>query len=57
MLTGIDAEINENDIFIIDRFRIKIWTEHEFGNKSVVYDSGLEADDTDENAMAQLNGV
>jgi hypothetical protein len=57
MLTGIDAEINENDIFIIDRFRIKIWTEDEFGNESVVYDSGLEADDTDENAMAQLGGV
>jgi hypothetical protein len=57
MLTGIDAEINENDTFTIDRFRIKIRIEDEFVNESGVYDSGLEANDPDENAMAQLAGV
>jgi hypothetical protein len=57
MLTGIDAEINENDIFTIDRFRIKIRIEDEFVNESGVYDSGIEANDPDQNAMAQLAGV
>jgi hypothetical protein len=37
MLTGIDAKINENDIFTIDRFRIQIRIEDEFVNESAVY--------------------
>ncbi len=41
MLTGIDAEINKADSFTVDRFRIKIWTENEYGEEGVVYDNAL----------------
>jgi hypothetical protein len=48
LLTGIDADINSNDAFTVDRFRIKIWVEDEFGNETVSYDNGLDADLYDE---------
>jgi hypothetical protein len=48
ILTGIDADTNNNDIFDTDRFRIKIWTEDGAGVETVVYDNGLDADDFDE---------
>jgi hypothetical protein len=56
MLTAIDADINENDSYDIDRFRIKIWTEDESGNEDIVYDNGLDADDSDDNAMTDIGG-
>lgn len=45
MLTAIDADINENDAFGIDRFRIKIWTEDQSGVENIVYDNALGSDD------------
>ncbi|UCE71545.1 MAG: hypothetical protein JSU99_09700, partial [Nitrospiraceae bacterium] len=48
VLTGIDADINSNDVFNVDRFRIRIWVEDEFGNEMVSYDNGLDADLYDE---------
>jgi alpha-tubulin suppressor-like RCC1 family protein len=46
MLTGIDADVNSKDAFTVDRFRIKIWTEDEHGNETVIYDNAL-GDDAD----------
>jgi parallel beta-helix repeat protein len=46
MLMAIDADINEKDSFEVDRFRIKIWSEDESGNETVVYDNAL-GDDSD----------
>jgi hypothetical protein len=36
MLSAIDADINESDIFDVDRFRIKIW---DIGTDTVIYDN------------------
>jgi len=44
MLTGIDADINMDDSFSEDRFRIRIWQEID-GVEDVVYDNALESDD------------
>lgn len=44
MLTGIDADINGNDSFEVDRFWIKIWHEDADG-EHVVYDNALGSDD------------
>jgi parallel beta-helix repeat protein len=55
MLTAIDANIKENDSFDVDRFRIKIWSEDEYGNETVVYDNGLGADD-DDGATTEIGG-
>ncbi len=44
LLKAIDADVNDNDAFDIDRFRIKIWTEDAAGNEVVVYDNGLGLD-------------
>jgi hypothetical protein len=42
MLSAIDADINENDSFGVDRFRIKIWDD------TVIYDNQMDdADDAD----------
>ena len=46
MLTGIDADVNANDAFDIDRFRIKIWEEDE-GVEAIFYDNAL-GDDSDQ---------
>jgi hypothetical protein len=46
MLTGIDADVNTNDDFLVDRFRIRIWSVDELGNETVVYDNAL-GDDSD----------
>jgi hypothetical protein len=54
ILTAIDADINEDDNFAIDRFRIKIWTEDEFGNEDVVYDNALGVDSDD--ASTEIGG-
>ena len=54
MLTAIDADINENDSFDVDRFRIKIWTEDAEGNETVVYDNAL-GDDSDD-ATTEIGG-
>jgi hypothetical protein len=56
MLTALDADINENDSFDVDRFRIKIWSEDESGNETVVYDNGLGADEDDGNATTEISG-
>jgi len=53
MLTGIDADINTNDAFNIDRFRIKIWEEVD-GTKTMVYDNAL-GDDSDD-ATTEIGG-
>jgi cysteine-rich repeat protein len=54
ILSAIDADINNKDSFEVDRFRIRIWTEDELGNESVVYDNGL-GDDGDE-AITEIGG-
>jgi len=54
MLTALDADINENDSFDVDRFRIKIWTEDAEGNETVVYDNAL-GDDSDD-ATTEIGG-
>jgi hypothetical protein len=56
MLKALDAAINENDAFDVDRFRIKIWEEDEYGSESVIYDNGLGAEDDDDNAMTEIGG-
>jgi PKD repeat protein len=55
MLTGIDADINPNDAFEVDRFRIKIWTEDGQGNETIVYDNGLGADQDDDSATTEIS--
>jgi uncharacterized delta-60 repeat protein len=55
MLTAIDADINENDDFDVDRFRIKIWYEID-DTEHVVYDNGLGQDDDDDNATTEIGG-
>jgi PKD repeat protein len=48
ILTAIDADLNTNDSHDIDRFRIRIWEEDEFGNETIVYDNQPgEAEDSD----------
>jgi len=54
ILTAIDADINSNDNVEIDRFRIRIWTEDEFGNEGVIYDNGL--DDDSDDATTEIGG-
>ncbi|MBW1855576.1 MAG: hypothetical protein JRJ00_13010, partial [Deltaproteobacteria bacterium] len=54
MLTGIDADINDADSFEVDRFRIKIWTEDEFDEETIIYDNSL-GDDSDE-ATTEIGG-
>jgi PKD repeat protein len=54
ILSAIDADINENDASEIDRFRIRIWVEEDFGVEIVVYDNGL-GDDSEE-AMTEIGG-
>jgi hypothetical protein len=44
LLTAIDAQVNKNDSFNVDRFRIKIWTEDASGVQSIVYDNALGID-------------
>jgi hypothetical protein len=53
LLTTIDADINDNDMFDIDRLRIKIWTE-ENDTENVVYDNSL-GDDNDD-ATTEIGG-
>ncbi len=53
MLSAIDAAINENDSFPVDRFRIKIWFE-EGDVELVVYDNALGSDD--DQATTELRG-
>jgi len=52
-ITAIDADIDPNDSFEVDRFRIKIWEEVD-GNEAVIYDNTL-GDDSDD-AMTELGG-
>jgi hypothetical protein len=56
LLTGIDADINNNDSSTIDRFRIKIWIEDADGNETVIYDNGLSAAIDDDNATTKIGG-
>jgi hypothetical protein len=53
MLSGIDADINDNDGFEVDRFRIRIWYEVD-DIEHVVYDNAL-GDDSD-NATTEVSG-
>jgi hypothetical protein len=53
ILTAIDGDVNTSDAFEVDRLRIKIWYEDGEG-VHVVYDNGLGADDTDDNATTAL---
>ena len=50
-----DADVNDNDSHEVDAFRIKVWTEayDEYDSEIVVYDNGLGAGDTDEEAGTQ----
>lgn len=55
ILTAIDADINENDPFEVDRFRIKIWRDDTSGEDVVIYDNGLGADIGEELASTEIN--
>jgi hypothetical protein len=55
MLTALDADANGSDSFLVDRFRIKIWTEDN-GVEIVVYDNGLGADDQDDGGTTEIGG-
>jgi len=52
MLTAIDADINDDDNFIVDMFRIKIWDK---ATEEIVYDNKYGAYDT-ENEATELGG-
>ena len=52
-ITVIDDDVDSNDSYEVDLFRIKIWEEID-GNEVLIYDSAL-GDDSDE-AMAELGG-
>ena len=52
-ITVIDADVDSNDSYEVDLFRIKIWVEID-GNEVVIYDSAL-GNDSDE-AMTELGG-
>ena len=54
LLTALDADLNKSDDFIVDRFRLKIWSEVEAGSEQVVYDNG--ATDDDEGAPQAITG-
>jgi hypothetical protein len=59
MLTAIDADANDSDRFHTDRFRIKIWWEEQVSNETIehiVYDNGLQADESDDNATTAIGG-
>jgi hypothetical protein len=47
LLKAIDAGVNKNDIFEVDRFRIRIWSE-EGEEELTIYDNGLGADAYDD---------
>lgn len=54
MLSAIDADINLNDSFNVDRFRIKLWYETSGGAEVVAYDNALgNEDDLD---MTEIGG-
>ncbi|MBN2329063.1 MAG: PKD domain-containing protein [Candidatus Omnitrophica bacterium] len=48
MLTAIDSDINTEDEFDIDRFRIRIWEEDESGDEIVIYDNKTDGQETTE---------
>ncbi len=56
MVVAVDANINPNDAFDLDRFRIKIWSEDAEGNETVVYDNGLGAGIDDDYATTEISG-
>jgi len=55
MLTAFDSDINTNDVFEIDRFRIRIWWQGD-DVEHVVYDNGLGADGDDDMAATEIAG-
>ncbi len=56
MVVAVDANINPNDAFDLDRFRIKIWSEDAEGNETVVYDNGYGAGIDDDYATREIGG-
>jgi hypothetical protein len=59
ILTGIDADRNENDNFEVDRFRIKIWEEEIIESiiiEHIIYDNGLDAELDEDNATTEIGG-
>jgi hypothetical protein len=54
-LSGLDAELRTSDAFLVDRFRIKIWTEDaQAATETVVYDNAVGSDaDT---ALTEIGG-
>jgi hypothetical protein len=57
MLSGIDADMNDNDNFETDKFKIRIWWEEQIDDviiEHVVYDNAL-GDDSDD-AMTEIGG-
>jgi hypothetical protein len=54
MISAIDADINKTDAFIVDRFRIKIWSEDNGGNETVIYDNALGSDS--DTALTEISG-
>ena len=56
LLTAIDADISKTDNFLVDRFRITIWSEGEDGVETIIYDNGLGDADTDDSATTEIGG-
>jgi hypothetical protein len=54
MISAIDADLNENDAFEIDRFRIRIWS---LDTEEVIYDNQVLGDLTDDaDPNIEING-
>jgi hypothetical protein len=53
MLSAIDADLNTNDSFETDMFRIKIW---DLATEAIVYDSNLGGDETADPATPIVSG-
>ncbi|MDD5774256.1 MAG: MopE-related protein [bacterium] len=55
ILTAIDANVNDNDSFTVDRFRIRIWDENG-GGENVIYDNGRGAGINDDDSTTEIGG-
>ena len=55
IVTAIDAGIDPNDDIEIDLFRIKIWSEDQYGVETILYDNGFGSTDFSEEWATEIN--
>ena len=55
IVTAIDADIDPNDDIEIDLFRIKIWSEDQYGIETIIYDNGFGSTDFSEEWATEIN--